>query len=335
MARRTGRQAETSNTENAEAPAEAPTQEDAVTTATPEATVETEPATTETPDEAPKAEVEVDLTEFNAAVEAAVGEADETTGQIPAAPLAKVTEAYRALDGIKAKNKAKARVNELLSDAMNSGNLAGARSYFQISEEALVAGGGSKSTAERTPTDPTEAFTQRVATLNLGYALATQNVPEGVKADWNDTATGMVNDNFTAAQGYLNWLDADEETRGDEPEVPAFVKAAVKLSQGKAARAGSGGTRTPFTGTRRDIGKHIVEVFESKEPGTFLKISEIREVGTSEYKSGEASAGAISARLFPEGDGSKSSMRKVGIASEMRDNKKGAVLVNADGSPLD
>jgi hypothetical protein len=348
MARRTGRQADsnTSTNQNAEAPAEAATQEDAVTTATTEAPVETptendQPA--EQPTDAPaegdapsekKEEAPVDLTAFEAAVEAAADEADETTGTVPEADIAKVTEAYRALDGLKAKNKAKALVNDKLSDAMNSGKLERARSYFNIGEQALVAAaGGTK--REATPTDPTEAFVQRVASLSLAYGLAVSNQPEGVAADAMDRANSLTESNREAASAYAAWLSQSEEDRGDEPEAPAFVKAAVKLAQGKPARAGSArsGGGSTFDGPRRDIGKHILEVFADKPVGTFLKVAEIRSTDTSEYKAGEASAGAISARLFPEGDGTKSSMNKFGIKPDTQDGRKGAIKVaEADSS---
>lgn len=344
MARRTGRQQDDStNTENAEAPAEAPTQEDAVTTATTEAPVETPDTTDETPTEAPaesneKApEVPIDLSAFEAATDEALVDADETTGALPVVAVEKVKEAYRALDGLKAKNAAKKFINDRISDRMNSGKLEQARSYFQLSEEALVAAaGGSKK--ESTPADPTEAFTQLVASISLAYGLAVGSPPENVGGDWQTKANDLTEANREAAATYAAWFDGDTETRGDEPEVSPFVKAAVKLSRGKAARAGatrSGGGGSTFQGERRDIGKHIIEVFSGKEPGTFLKINEIRHTDTSEYKAGEASAGAISARLFPDGDGSKSTMLKVGIRPDYKDGKKGATLVNADGSPVE
>lgn len=346
MARRTGRSQGDTN-QNAEAPAEAQTQEEAVVTATTEAPVET--PENDTPAEAPaeaqgesteapkEAEKPIDLSDFEAAVDAAIAEKDDTTGALPVIVVEKVKDEYRKLDGLKAKNKAKALINERLSDRMNSGKLEEARSYFQLGEEALVAAaGGAKK--ESTPADPTEAFVQLVASLSLGYGLAYANPPESVKEGWEGKVNELVEANRDAASTYATWFDGDTETRGDEPEVAPFVKAAVKLARGKAARAGaarSSGGGSTYTGERRDIGKHIVEAFSGKEEGTFMKIAEIRGVDTSEYKAGEASAGAISARLFPDGDGSKSTMLKVGIRPDYQNGKKGAVLVNSDGSPVE
>ena len=61
----------------------------------------------------------------------------------------------------------------------------------------------------------------------------------------------------------------------------------------------SGGST--YTGERRDIGQHIVEAFADVESGTFLTVAEIRKHDSSQYTSeNPASAGAISARLFPK-----------------------------------
>lgn len=333
MARRTGRQSNQQDPNpTAEATAEAPTQEDAVTTATAEAPAETPtdqaPVEGDTSTEAKAEEKPIDLTAFNAAVAAAVAEADTTTGEVPTEQLAKVTEAYRALDGAKAKNAAKKTVNDGMKDAMASGSLPRARAHMMIGEDALVAGGGSKSAS--TPADPTEAFVQRVAGLSLAYNLATSNVPEGVNEDWNERVNTLVAESIESARAHLAWTTGDEESRGEEPEASAFVKAAVKLSVGKAARVGGGGggTRAPFTGERGDIGKHIAEAFADKPVGTFLKIADIRNFKSSEYEAGKASAGAISARLFPGGNGEKSSMNKLGIKPDTQDGKKGATKVS-------
>lgn len=298
------------------------------------ANVQTEEATvsqtaTENPEatnentEAPKAEAtEVDLTAFNKAVEAAVENADTDTGEVPEASMAEVTTAYRALDGVKAKNAAKKVVNEAMKDAMNSNSLPRARSYLMISENALTAGshGGTS-----TPADPTEAFVQRVATLQLGYHLATSKVPDGVNDNWQDRVTELVNSSLESANELVTYLSTPEGERGDEPDVTAVVRNAVKLAQGKAAKAGASRAGGTFTGERRDIGKHIQSAFEGKDKGTFLTIAEIRNARSEEYGDSQPSAGAISARL-DEKDGKKSSMRKVGIIPDMRDGKRGAYL---------
>lgn len=320
MARRTGRQAEESTTPEATAEGSAPTEEAPVT----------ETPTTEAPTEAAASTTEdTDLTEFTAAVEAAVAEADTSTGEVPEASLTAVTAQYRALEGIKAKNDAKKLVNERMKDAMNSGNLPVARANLNISEKALVAaaGGGGKSS---TPADPTENFVQRVATLTLAYQQAVATVPEGVGDDWQAKVEALVSESQTAVGEYRTWSDGDPESRGDEPEVSAVIRNAVKLASGKAAKAGvsrGGGT---FTGERRDIGVHIENAFADKEEGTFLTIAEIRNTRSDEYGDTPPSAGAISARLFPKSG--KSTMTKVGVKPDTQDGKKGAVKVPVEES---
>lgn len=273
--------------------------------------------------EAPKAEDKpVDLTAFTEAVNAAVAEADVTTGEVPEASLAAVTAAYRALEGIKAKNAAKALVNEGMKDKMNSDDLAGARAYLNIGDNALTAAAGA-SRSERVPADPTEAFVQRVGTIQLAYGLAVANVPEGVKDNWNELVTELVNSSNESAQAYSAWLSGDTETRGDEPEVSGVVRNAAKLAQGRSAKAGStrSGGGASFDGPRRDISKHIANAFEGKDSGTFLSIAEIRNTRSDEYGDNPPSAGAISARLFPR----SGKVTVEGVTPETQNGKKGAV----------
>lgn len=305
MARRSNKQTE--------APAE-------VTTPTEEAPVSTD-TTPEAPASTEAKAVEPDLTAFKSAVATAIEESDSTTGDVPEAQVAEVTAAYRALEGIKAKNLAKQYVNDEMASAMNDGSLPRARAHLQLSEKALVAAaGGAK---EKVPADPTENFVQRVATLQLGYALATSNVPEGVNADWQDRVTALVGESNGAATELFAYHASTSEDKGEEPDASAVVRNAVKLAQGKAAKAGvsrGGGT---FTGERRDIGAHIENAFEALDEGDFLTIAEIRNTRSEEYGDNPPSAGAISARLFPKSG--ESSMVKVGIQPDTNESgKKGA-----------
>jgi hypothetical protein len=121
-------------------------------------------------------------------------------------------------------------------------------------------------------------------------------------------------------------MQADPESRGDEPEVPTIAKNAAKLAFGRAAKAGTGANRVvaPYTGERRDVAKHIENAFKNKEEGTFLAISEIRNERSDEYGDDAPSAGAISARLFPPND-KPSTMLKYGIRPDTQNGKKGAV----------
>lgn len=348
MARRTGRtQPDQNSTDSPN------NQEEAVVTATDEAVATAEessvPSTDEavelTPEDGDKAEkpakekVEIDLTEFKAAVEAGLVEKDDTTGELPVASIESIKAVYNGLKGgVRAKNAATKYVGSLMGDAMNSGDLSTARAYFQVSDQALVSVTASRSTSgggggtPKEPTDPTEAFVQRVAIARLAYGLITSHVPDGVKEDWAEQVEAQVNANYQLAQDWIAWGKTDPETRGEEPELTPFVKAALKASQGKSSKSASA-PRAAYTGERRDVAKHITEAFAGKEAGTFMKINEIRQIETSEYKANEASAGAISARLFPASG--ESALLKLGIRPETQDGKKGAVLVNPDNSPVE
>lgn len=319
------RERKSSTTNTTESQVETPNTEETAVTET-AATENPAPAEAPAEAEAKAPKPEADLSAFHAAVAAAVAESDSDTGTVPEASIAKVTEEYRKLEGIKAKNEAKKYVNEQMKDAMNSGNLAGARANLQISDEALIAAAAAGHRAERVPADPTEAFVQRVATLNLARNLV--SAPEGVSEDWESKVTEMVESSEESAREYLAWLEADSESRGNEPDVTSVVRNAAKLAVGKTAKAGTVRTGGSFTGERRDIGAHILNAFEGKELGTFLSIAEIRNAKSPEYGDQLPSAGAISARLFPkdkDGNPTESSMLKVGIEPTTRDGKKGAV----------
>lgn len=308
MARRNSKPVVQSETTEAPAEVENTTEEITVTDVTTEAPVETVvPATTEAPVKAPVAEA--DFGPFQAAVDAALEGKDSATGEVAPAFIAPVQEAFRHLEGAKNKNKAKAILNEGMKDAMGKLDIQTARAYMTLSDGLTVAAAHVK--AERIPSDPTEAFIQRVVGLRLATDLATSTVPEGVKEDWRDQANALFTTSSEVAIAYLAWSTRGPVEEGaedaPEPEATAFVKAAVKLAQGKSGKiggkAGKSGTGTPFTGERRDISKHLAEAFASKAVGDFLTVSEIKNFKSDEYGDNPPSAGAISARLFPKGGG--------------------------------
>lgn len=296
-----------------EAPTTEAPEEASMSTTTPEA-----PATDNT--EAPAPEVAIDLSSFNTAVAAAVAEADESTGTVPEAEVAKVLTEYRNLaGGVKAKNAAKKSLNDSMKEAMNESDIVKARAFLELHESMTSASGGGPK-AERQPADPTEAFVQKAATLELAQSLLVPG--EGVGQDWRERADKLIADSQAQAEQYLAWVNDDSEDKGDEPEVSSFVKNAVKLSIGKSAKVGgsrAGGST--YTGERRDIGKHILEAFAGQEVGTFLSVAEIRNFKSDEYGDNPPSAGAISARLFPQGDASKCTLIPQGVQPST--NEKG------------
>lgn len=261
-------------------------------------------AVPETPAEA-VVEVPIDLTEFIAAVDTAIPQADEATGQLPLAAVDPVNVVYRGLEGIKAKNAAKRYLSEHMRDEMTKSNFTIARTYLQLQDSLTVSGGpkDGKTRTEKVPADPTEAFVQKAATLRLAINLVADAVPEGVGADWADKAKALVESSTESATGYIAWLLDESEDKGDEPETSNVVKAAVKLSLGKSAKVGStakaASTGSTYVGERRDIAKHIAEAFEGVDSGTFMTIADIRKFVSAEYGTNLPSAGAISARLFP------------------------------------
>jgi len=307
-------------TKSTEAPATAEvesTEENTVSTETTEQVEATEGT------EAP----EFDLTDFNAALTAAIDNRDESTGDVPEADVEKVVQAYRLIKGAKGKNAAKKVVDEAMKVAMNEADITRARANLQITDK-LVAGpvssGGSRTPRE--PVDPTADFVERVAGLRLAVSLVGEIAPEGVAEDWSAQADSKVEELAGSVAEYRAWLDNDNEDKGEEPEVSPIVKAAVKLAQGKAAKVGarkrSTGTSQPFDGPRRDVAKHIVEAFEAVESGTFLSIAEIRKHQSEEYGPNDSpSPGAISARLFPR----SGKVTVDGIRPDTQNGKKGAV----------
>lgn len=325
MARRSdSNKSNTNKAQGNQAPAEPTTEETAVSTATEETapTEAVEPTTTESTEpkaDSKPAEKPVDLTAFKNAVSAGVEAKDDETGTIPTGPLSEITVAYRQLEGAKAKNRAKDFVNDEMKTYMGKMDMPMARAYLQISEEALVAGGPK---AERVPADPTEAFVQKVVTLDLARAFATQ--PDGLAEDVDTRRESLYNEAHPQVEQYIAWLNGDAETRGDEPQVSAVVRNAAKLATGKQAKAGS--TRSSngagYTGERRETAKHIEHAFADKEPGTFLSISEIRNIKSPEYGDDLPSAGAISMRLFP-GEGKKCTLEGVVPATNAAGKKGG------------
>ena len=306
MARRNPKATEAeSNTTTTEAP------EEATVTTTENEAAEQPTEATEAPENTEKA---IDLTTFQATAKEAVENSDESTGAISVEGMAKVVEQYRLIDGIKGKNKAKAWLNAQMKESMNEGSIQRARAYLQLHDGMSA---GAKSPSEKVPADPTEAFVQRTTVLKLANHLLVPG--EGVTEDWADKANALFDQLQPLAAEYLEWVQNTAEDKGDEPEVNPLVKAAVKLSQGKAAKVGGKSGGSTYSGERRDIAAHITEAFADQEVGTFLTVAEIRKFRSNEYGDSPPSAGAISARLFPGGDGSKNTVK----GTESDTNEKG------------
>jgi hypothetical protein len=219
---------------------------------------------------------------------------DQSTGTLAEAQIASVIKAYQALDGAKAKAKVRAAVEAGVKEALapESGDIPKARALNTVRTE-ITKSKGSKPAGDKTPSDPTAAFVDQVVGLQLAYSHVTQNVPDGVAEDWQDRATKLAAETVQDVEKLAKYTG-----EGEVPEVSGLAKRALKLASGKV-KGGSGSPRTPFTGERHDIGKHILSAFEGKAAGEFLTVAQIVSHKSTEYGDDTPSPGAVSARLFP------------------------------------
>lgn len=274
--------------------------------------VETE---TTSPDEAP-AEPEIDLTEFQNAVEAAIAERDTSTGVLPEAQIDLVRAAYADLGGVKAKNRAKVHLHELLKSFMENLDVSSARSVMILQENAAVASKatGGTSAKPRVKVDPTDAYAEGLAALTLAFYLATSDAPEGVDLEKaKASATAKADELFATARE----VRASEEQDTDNK----VILRAIKLSAVKPPRGGGSGGGRSYSGPRRDIAKHIAEAIAGKPAGTFLSVADLRKFRSEEYGDDAPSAGAITNRLEPT-SGAKSSVEGVVVERRVIDGKE-------------
>lgn len=268
------------------------------------------------------AEHEPNVEAFRAVVREVVADADETTGSVSEAGLERAAEAYRNVTGgIKYKNQAKEFVDEGMKSHLSANEYTIAVAYNEVSEKLRVTKAAPKATAPKI--DPKEAYADRVAALQVALDFLESNVPEeaeGYELPSTDAA-------YNQTVEYIGWTEEDAETRGEAPELTPVAQAAVKVIQGRGlgGRKASGGgiARAPFTGTRRDVGAHIVNAFADKASGEFMTVSEIVKTRSDEYGDDAPSSGAVSARLFPKGDASKCNVEGV-IPGVNSDGVKGA-----------
>lgn len=282
---------------------EASNQEAPVTTQTVEPTdqpTETQPESTEgnQPTE-PKISTEELLATFERTVRDGIATADDTTGEVPLAPLSAMRDAYKALKGA-ARTKGSVRVGEIMLEQMMAKSEPGLRAVSFIQQNVILqpqTSGGS----DKAPADPYAALVaQRVAISLASDLFASQPLPDGVDADelasrvskrLDEVLGGDWNDEPNIAAVF------EGVTPGDG--TPAEVAAAFKIVQGKSAKIKSGSRATSATvtasGNRGDIGKHIVEVLSAK-PYVALTVAEINKEASSEYPEGLTS-GAVAARL--------------------------------------
>lgn len=255
------------------------------------------------PEQAKPEEKPIDLDSFIAKVnEAADGAA--AGGQPTEDGIKSTQDAYQTLDGAKAKSAARGWVQAEMIRLVKSKEMERAIAITLIGEHLTEGKAKKASTGEGTPkkaADPTEAYVSQRVVLDLARTLLGENKPEGVADDADDQADTKFAAEWDSAQAYFVWVNADKESRGDEPEASDLVKTGAKLASGKKTKttSGGGGTSTPFTGTRGDIGAHIAEAFANEPSGKFLKVADIGKFKSTAYGDRKPSPGAISSRLQP------------------------------------
>ncbi len=261
----------------------------------------------------------VDLTAFQASVNEALTTRDEASGELPEESLTAVNEQYRSLDGVKAKNQARKWIEDQMLALIKDGKFQEARGFVDVKDNLSAGSGGG---GPKAPADPTAAFVQRMASFYLAINYLTANVGDDVASDWTEKVDALVAEESDNLDAYVTFQKSDDED-AEEPEVSPVVRQAFKLTAGKAA-GGSG--RVSSGGPRRDIAKHIEQVFADEADGTFLTVNEIAKRKSTEYGDDLPSAGAISARLFPKG---KEPYSANGISAAQPDSKPRGAVKNA------
>lgn len=229
-------------------------------------------------------EVEIDLTDFVTAADAAIAEADSATGDLSEAAIQSVKVTYQALPGIKGKNRGKNHLTELLKQHMEGLDIVKARAVMLLQEKAAVSA-TPQSTYKRKTVDPNEAYADHLTILTLALWLATQNAPEDVNLEKaNAVATERANAAFATATEVFN---SDEPATADRVISRAVKTATVRRTRGPG-------------GKRRNLNTHFSEALENVESGAWVSAGDIRKFESSEYGTDFPSAGAIQNRLEPK-----------------------------------
>ncbi len=261
--------------------------------------------------------------------EAVAGKIDPQNGEVPAEHMKTVVEAFLALPGgTRAHNKAIQLLADKQMTALTEHMWAvGARAIALMLNALRAAGKGTKAKVE-TVAKPTVSPTVAHVATAVAHILAVNFLPVGSDVDdnWGELTNAKVTE-LASEVGVLQKYLADkatydaltDEQKADtaafpeptQPEVDAIILQAARIARGRVAGpkkaaatrepkvAGSSVPRDP-SAPRGDILAHIQEVFAELPVGTFLKVSAIAKVATSQYGAGQASGGAISARIKGE-----------------------------------
>lgn len=183
------------------------------------------------PAEQPAATVEADLSGFQDAVLNVI--ADPTN--VDPADVEKARAEYLKLDR-KGKAAARAHVSEGSQTAVFNGNLPEAQALMRLNQELVVPTQTKGKTGGAKPKDPTEAFALEQATAQLAYSLTVLNKPEAVDDEALAAKLGeLVTEDVQAlADQYRTWVS--NGSKGDEPELPEYAKAAARISLGRSPK---------------------------------------------------------------------------------------------------
>ncbi len=266
-------------------------------------------------------------------------ERDPSTGIISDALKAQIKDEYIKLPAGQGKDSARARVkdwaNSLVEASIMSLEKERARTFFTVHAECLNAKGANAGGGiTQKQVDPVEEHLERVVSLYLApYLLADPEA--GLPDDFSDRVNTRVEELTEKVTVYKAWLHGDAETRGDEPEVPAEVKAAGRVATGKTNRSGGGRPRkaagdgtqkASYSGPQRNVAAHVTEFFGG-EVGKTALLGAIAKFDSAEYGNGadHPSGGAVTARIWPsDGQGGYKPSSIPGVEQCMLDGKKAA-----------
>lgn len=278
--------------------------EDNTVTAVAEPVEATEPTETIEPTETvePTEDETVDTSSVHAALATLLaGDLSVDPTKIDYSP---VVSAYAALSS-KSKRAATRELNTAAKDKLEAGDFDVARIVL-LAEKATKASTPGAGRKPRAPHDVTSPVVEKLAAFQLAYGALSTNLPEGIAEDWKAQVEAAFESGQSEVTALIGWSNADVDTRGEAPAVSEAALRAVKIAFGN-----------PFG--KRDVGKHIEQVFADAAPGTFMSEAQLASATSAEYGGGAASLAAIRARL----DGKRG--LPDGFAITEQDGKRGVV----------
>lgn len=198
----------------------------------------TEATATETPtpseDSVETEKATVDLTSFEAAVEALLGAPEGTD---PADLVFAVRREYHEHDR-NGKTAARKFVEDRQITAIMNSDVAGAQTLIRLKDEMIkpmpVSGAPR---APKPPKNSTEDVVAQIASIRLAYSLAMlrANSNELLDAGWNEQVDELAtSESQDRSAAYAAWLEAKQE--GEEPQANEVEKAAARISLGRAPK---------------------------------------------------------------------------------------------------